>query len=182
MKTENEKMEELFNRFDGQWDTEEPELGHQERFLNKLHGREKNKKKGLLYWISVPAAAAIVVLLGLLLTTNPTDKQQVANVSPKTEQTQMYFASIIKKELAKVEKENSPETKVLVQDALKHMEELENDYNKITRELAEKGENKQLIHAMITNLQIRISFLEDVLTKIENIKKIKENYHEDANM
>lgn len=33
---------------------------------------------------------------------------------------------------------------------------------------------------MITNLQTRISFLEDVLTRIENIKKIKEDYHENA--
>lgn len=181
MKTENEKMDELFNRFDGQWDTEEPELGHQERFLDRLNGRKKYKKKGLLYWISVPAAAAVAVLIGFMLTGTP-GQQIAASVSPKTEQTQMYFASIIKKELAKVEKENSPETKVLVQDALKHMQELEDDYNKITEELAEKGENKQLIHAMITNLQIRISFLEDVLKKIENIKKIKENYHEDANI
>ena len=61
------------------------------------------------------------------------------------------------------------------------MQELEADYEKITHELADKGENKQLIHAMITNLQTRISFLEDVLTKIENIKKIKESYHEDNN-
>ena len=80
--------------------------------------------------------------------------------------------------MAKVQKENSPETKKIVQDALVHMQLLEKDYDKITHDLAQKGENKQLIHAMITNFQTRISFLEDVLVKIENVKKIKESYHE----
>jgi uncharacterized protein YsxB (DUF464 family) len=127
----------------------------------------------------MPAAAAIAVLLTLLFTFSPdSNDNEVAKFSPKTEQTQMYFASIINKELEKVQKENSPETKALVEDAMLHMQQLEADYDKIIHDLAKKGENKQLIHAMITNLQTRISFLEDVLVKIENIKKIKENYHE----
>ena len=183
MDIKNKNLDELFNRFSGQWDTEEPNLGHQERFIDRLSGRKKSKRKGLLYRFALPAAAAVALLTGILFTYNQSGGTdvQVAAISPKTAQTQMYFASIIEKELAKVEKENSPETKKLVQDALYHMQELERDYEKITHELAEKGENKQLIHAMITNLQTRISFLEDVLTKIENIKQIKENYHEDTN-
>ena len=178
MKNENKRLDKLFNHFEGQWDLEEPSLGHQERFLNKLNG--KKKKKSLLYRISIPAAAAIVIVTGIMLTSLPGKQQVAVKVSPQTEKTQLYFASIIEKELAKVEKEDSPETKKLVQDALLHMQELERDYTKITQELEKKGENKQLIHAMITNLQTRISFLEDVLTKIENIKKIKANYHEDT--
>ena len=183
MSTENRNLEELFNRLDGQWDTEEPQLGHQQRFLDRLNGKKKRKVAGLLYKLAVPAAAAVLILIGITIGYMPESSggDEVAALSPKTAQTQMYFSSIIEKELAKVENENSPETKKLVQDALQHMQELEADYEKITRELAEKGENKQLIHAMITNLQTRISFLEDVLTKIENIKQIKESYHEDNN-
>jgi len=183
MSTENRNLEDLFSRLDGQWDTEEPQLGHQERFLDRLNGKKK-KRNGLLYKIAVPAAAAVLILIGITIGYTPENTGSdaiAANLSPKTAQTQMYFSSIIEKELAKVENENSPETKKLVQDALQHMKELEADYEKITHELAEKGENKQLIHAMITNLQTRISFLEDVLTKIENIKQIKESYHEDNN-
>ena len=178
MKNENKRLDKLFNHFEGQWDFEEPSLGHQERFLNKLNG--KRKKKSLLYRISIPAAAAIVIVTGIMLTSLPGKQQVAVKVSPQTEKTQLYFASIIEKELAKVEKEDSPETKKLVQDALLHMQELESDYTKITQELEKKGENKQLIHAMLTILQTRISFLEDVLIKIENIKKIKANYHEDT--
>lgn len=180
MNNGNDNMKEMFDNLQGQWDTQEPPLGHQERFLDRLNKKQKKKGRSLLYRIALPAAAAIVVLLGIMVTYNPgsSDMQVVAKMSPDTEQTQMYFASIIQKELAKVEKEDSPETKKLVQDALMRMEQLEKDYDKIVKELAARGENKQLIHAMVTNLQTRIAFLEEVLIKIENIKTIKEKYHE----
>lgn len=184
MKTEENKMDEMFSHFDGQWDMEEPAAGHEDRFLNRLDkkNRKKPKGKGLIYWIAVPAAAAIAILLTMLITFSPDgSNNQIAKLSPKTEKTQMYFASIINQELEKVQKENNPETKAIVADAMQHMKKLEADYDKITHDLAKKGENRQLIHAMITNLQTRISFLEDVLVKIENIKKIKEQYHEDNN-
>jgi uncharacterized protein YsxB (DUF464 family) len=177
MKRENENLDEMFDLFKGQWDTEEPVAGHHDRFLDRLEKKKKNPK-GLIYWITIPAAAAVVLLLSMLFIYSPANNTQLAKVSPKTKETQVYFASIINNELAKVKQENSPETKILVQDALMRMQELEKDYDRITHELASKGESKQLIHAMITNLQTRISFLEEVLTKIENIKKIKETYHE----
>ena len=180
MNTENNNFNEMFDHFKGQWDTEEPAAGHEDRFLDRLEKKKKNPKgKGLIYWIAMPAAAAIAILITILFTFSPMDSNtHAAKISPKTKETQVYFASIINNELAKIKQENSPETKILVQDALVRMQELEKDYDKITHELASKGESKQLIHAMITNLQTRISFLEEVLTQIDNIKKIKETYHE----
>lgn len=178
---ENKNLKELFKRLESQWDTHEPELGHQQRFLDRLEG--KKKKRSPLTLI-LPIAATLLILFGIFNVYNQdpvnTNTQQVANVSPKVQETQMYFSAIIEKELAKVKKENSPETQMIVQDALVRMKKLEQDYDKLTQELIEKGESKQLIHAMITNLQTRISFLEEVLTHIENIKKIKENYHENT--
>lgn len=175
MNTNN--IDDLFKKFDGQWDVEEPATGHQDRFLDRLE--RKNKKK-FSFKLLMPVAAAILILFGVFMSRQqePATQNTMAKVSPEVRETQIYFASIIKKELAKVEKENSPETQKLVKDALTHMEELERDYNKLTQELIKKGENKQIIHAMITNLQTRISFLEEVLTRIENTKKLKEKYHE----
>ncbi|TRW27446.1 hypothetical protein FMM05_02060 [Flavobacterium zepuense] len=177
MKNEKDSLDNLFDHFDGQWDTESPSLGHQERFLNRLGGK---KQQRFNIKIAGPIAAAIALFIGLFITFGPhKDGNTAANkMSPKAQETQMYFAGIIQKEMAKVEKQNSPETKQLIKDALYRMNKLEDDYNNLTKELQEKGENKKIIHAMITNLQTRISFLEEVLTKIENIKKIKENYNE----
>lgn len=175
---EKDAAEKLFNYFKEQWDTEEPTDGHRMRFMEKLD-KGKKKKRWAPLWLAVPIAAAVLLVLGLYITYIPKVEDKNITLSQKTMETQNYFATIIEKEIAKVEKESTPETKIIVQDALQKMRAMEEDYDKLTKELSEKGENKKIIHAMITNLQIRISFLEEVLVKIENIKKIKQNYHED---
>ncbi|RZJ63717.1 MAG: DUF4179 domain-containing protein [Flavobacterium sp.] len=179
MKNEND-MNEMFRKFEGQWNIEEPEIGHHQRFMERLEAPGKNKKKTFTFRMMVPVAAAILIIFGVFVTYNPwaAPQQTMANVSPQVKETQQYFTLIIKKEMAKVEKEDSPETKQLVSDALYRMDALEKDYEKLTQELIKKGENKQLIHAMITNMQTRISFLEEVLVQIDNIKTLKQKYNE----
>lgn len=178
MHNKKDNIKELFKHLDGKWDTEEPSDGHAMRFMEHLEEKEKKNVWKPLLKLAVPIAATLLIAFGVLLIYTQKDMATPMAMSHTTLETHNYFTGIIEKELAKVEKESTPENRLLVQDALKKMREMEEDYNKLTKELSEKGENKKIIHAMITNLQIRISFLEDVLTQIENIKKIKENYHE----
>ncbi len=176
----HDELNHLFAHLQGQWDTEEPPLGHHKRFMDRLEEKQQPRKKGI-FWVITPVAAAVIMVLGLafIFVNRPTDHEvALNNMSAKTRETQEYFNMVIKKELAKVAREDSPETRKLVQDTQARMNGLEADYNKLVNELNTKGESKKIIHAMITNLQTRISFLEHVLTEIENIKKIKENYHE----
>lgn len=181
MNTENNNnnLDDFFSQLNDQWDTAEPHDGHEDRFLSRL---ERKKKKRFNLKLAVPVAAAIALIVSMVFFLMPAGQPENAialnKMSPKAKEAQMYFASIIEKELAKVEKEDNPATKMLVEDALKRMNQLEADYDKLFMELQQKGESKQLLHAMITNLQTRIKFLEDVLNRIENIKKIKENYNE----
>jgi len=182
MKEENhDEMDNLFSHLNGKWDTEEPALGHHHRFMERLEGKKEEKtKKRFSIKLAAPIAAAVAMIFSLYAIFNTADSNATAlnNMSPKNREAQEYFSMVIKKELAKVEKENTPATKKLVTDALQRMDALEKDYGTLSLELQQKGESKKIIHAMITNLQTRISFLEEVLTQIENIKKIKENYHE----
>jgi hypothetical protein len=170
---EKKNIDEMFGSFKGQWDIEEPALGHQQRFLDRL---EKPKRK-IPYTKIMSIAASILILFAIVI--NQKDPQkQVAKMSRENKETQQYFNSIIKKELAELKKESDPESKKIIDDALRQMDLLDKDYQKLINELSLKGENKQIIHAMIVNLQTRISFLEEVALQIENIKQIKANYHE----
>ncbi|NDI98878.1 anti-sigma factor [Flavobacterium sp. LaA7.5] len=176
MENEKNNLEQLFNQLKNGWDNEEPPRGHEQRFMQRLGHKPKKKTIGLK--IALPVAATIAVLLGVFIGYHPEEQPKIAELSPEVKETQIYFTSVIKNEMAKIEKESTPETEKIVQDALYHMELLEKDYDKLTHELTQKGENKKIIHAMITNLQTRISFLEEVLIQIENAKKIKDKYHE----
>jgi hypothetical protein len=178
MINENDAIDNVFERLKGGWDIEEPTAGHHDRFLERLHNK-KSQRKAIFRFI-LPVAAILLILMGVFKTYNQQDEDTnpLAKVSPQLNETQMYFAAVIEKELTKVERENSPETRKLVKDALYHMQQLEKDYEKLTKELLKNGENKKIIHAMITNLQTRVSFLEEVLTRIENTKKLKEQYND----
>ncbi|QYJ67610.1 hypothetical protein [Flavobacterium litorale] len=191
MEKEKDELDTFFNQLQNDWNTEEPAQNHERRFMDKLKNQEhKNTKptpKRIWLRIAMPVAASVAILLGIFITNNSNNNDTIeanttesvaTTLSPEAEETQLYFASIIKKELAKIERESTPETKKIVEDAMVQMEVLEKDYEKLTEELKENGENKKIIHAMITNLQTRISFLEKVMMQIENTKTTNKKYYE----
>ena len=88
-------------------------------------------------------------------------------------QTQSFFTTTINEELATLKSLTDPEAKNLVEDALKQIEILEDEYNGLKKDLAESGNDKRVIYAMISNFQNRIDLLEQVIEKIEEIKNLK---------
>ena len=80
--------------------------------------------------------------------------------------------------VVKLKEKNSPENQHIINDAMNQMKTFDADYQKIINELQKNGENKQIIYAMISNLQTRISFLQTVLKRIEDNEKLKNNSNE----
>ncbi|CAM4301086.1 hypothetical protein [Gillisia limnaea] len=171
-------IENLFRNQD--LDIAEPALGHQERFLEKLREQSPHSNNGKLraLWTPILAVAAglllIIMLAGNLtgfgITNNPGD---LANVSPEMKETQLFYASLIKTELARLNDLKSPETEAIVKDALAQMEKLDLDYEKLKKDLVKSGQDKRVIFAMVSNLQQRIDILNNVLSKIEEINQLK---------
>jgi hypothetical protein len=58
---------------------------------------------------------------------------------------------------------------MMIEDALLEMERLEKDYESLKIEIRKNGENKQIVFAMITNMQTRISFIKQVLEQVEQL-------------
>lgn len=165
MKKENKKLDQLFEKFENQWDVESPESNHEQRFVQKLKSKKSNWKR----YVSIGIAASIVLILGLsIFNTTPKKTEELQFASKETKQTDSIFTILIEKELEKIKEKKSPENEKIIADALKQMRTLDNDYDKIIKELETNGESKQIIYAMISNLQTRISFLQSVLQHIEN--------------
>lgn len=160
------------------WDFEIPIHGHEKRFLKKLKAKKSNKQT---FWKPLAIACSLIIGLGVLcfIYSNSIINQSTTEVafSPEVQETQDYFSSVINSEIASLKQKETPQSKVLIGDALKQMESLEKDYDNLKLEIKNNGENKQIVFALITNMQTRIDFLKSVLSKIETLNK---SYHENS--
>ncbi len=170
MKNENDNLENLFKKHQNNWDIQELDENHNELFFNKLQNKKTNNNS----FISFAVAASMLLIIGVSFFYKSNEKpKNLQFASIETRQTDSIFTVLIEKELLKIKEKKSPENENIIQDALKQMKILDIDYQCIIQELKNNGENKSIILALITNLQTRISFLQNVLQHIENIEKIK---------
>lgn len=165
MKRNEDPIDELFIKHQFQWDIENLEANHEVRFKEKLNQKKFNWK----LFTSIGIAASIIIFMGITLCKPSYEKpSELQYASRETIQTDSIFTVLIERELEKIEEKKSPENKKIITDALKQMKQLDADYEKIIQELEANGESKQIIYAMISNLQTRISFLQKVLEHLEN--------------
>lgn len=170
MKKENDNLDALFNKFENEWDVQEMSSDHQIDFLNKLNKKQPKKKK---YWFVTAIAASLVLMLGIAVFYKNEKPKEFKFASKETQRTDSIFSILIDNELIKLKEKSSPENEQIINDALKQMRVFDADYQKIINELQKNGENKQIIYAMISNLQTRISFLQTVLKRIEENENLK---------
>ena len=168
-------IEMVFGNLEGDLDIEMPTFGHEQRFLNKLTAEKnianKTKKKLSFYKPLLALAASIVLCFGLfVLLKNRPEVQGLASVSPELSQTQDFFTATITSELNKIKDRRSSDNETLVSDALKQMELLEKNHERLKIDLKESGHDKRVIYAIINNFQSRIDLLENLITAIENLK------------
>ncbi|TYC18167.1 hypothetical protein ES677_01955 [Bizionia gelidisalsuginis] len=180
----NDNIETLFKDLHQDFNVETPNTGHHARFLEKLDTQNalgalpiSTSKREL--WKPITAiAATIVLLVALTLTLKPNNPvHDLANVSPEMANTQTFFTSVINEKLNTINNAKSPETTLLIKDAMVQMEILEKEYNQLKIDLTESGNDKRVIHAMINNFWNRINLLKEVVDTIEGLKTI--NYNTD---
>jgi hypothetical protein len=181
----NDKINQLFEKIQHDFDLEVPSHGHENRFLEKLKAQQQTqnlvatKTSKSLWKPFLGIAASIVLLLTLTFNINTDPEvQDLANVSPEMANTQNFFTSVIAEELEKIDIERTPETEAIIKDAMVQMQTLETQYSQLKLDLTESGNDKRVIHAMIDNFWNRINILKTVLENIEGIKTFKQNTNE----
>lgn len=150
---------------------------HQKRFLRKLDEAMPVENKRNFNWLQI--AASIVLLLGFSFGTfkyfQPTSRvdeitpnTEVANVntletktlgdvSPGLKKVEDYYLASINLELSKME--YSPDNKDLVDGYLEQLDELNDEYNRLSLELTENGPSELTVNALIDNLKYRLNLL-----------------------
>lgn len=175
----NEKLDTLFKDLD--FDVLEPSATHESDFLKKLKGQDKDEapKRGKVipFWkplLAIAACLAIGILVfGKSILQQTAPNNDLASVSKEMATTQSFYSTLIASELDKLQEQQTPETKKLVNDTMMQLEILENDYQKLKNDLTESGQDKRVVYAMINNFQQRIALLQTVLETLENINNLK---------
>ena len=178
----NDNLDTLFKNINKDFNLEEPNSGHEQRFLDKLNRRKNIIKKPnsvtKLWKPLISIAASIILMISLLIGfQQKSNIRDLANISPEMATTEDFFAQTINTELEKLNSEESPEYQELIVDALFQIKLLEENYELLKIDLKESDDDKRVIYAMISNFQNRIDLLQSVVTQIDNLKqnKIKQN-------
>jgi len=160
------------------WDFEEPNFGHEKRFKEKLKKQQPTKNK--FNWIPFSIAASLLLGFGILIFNYTNNQTEEVVFSPQVQEKHDYFSSVIATELNHLKDKENPKNKIIIADALAQMQSLEKDYENLKQEIIKNGENKQIIFAMITNMQTRITFIKSILEQVETINKIEVTNHENT--
>ena len=175
-----DNLDNLFKNLENQFNIEEPNIGHFNKFEAKLKAHKSNSKSKLLKFIAtISIAASIILFVGIWIGSEYSSKgMELAGISTEMQETQSYFVNTIHKELQTIEKEKNNSNKKIINDGLKQLDKLEIQYQVLTLELKESTEDKRIIYAMISNFQQRIDLLQSILFQIENVKQLKRENNE----
>ncbi|VAV83514.1 FIG00649226: hypothetical protein [hydrothermal vent metagenome] len=169
----------MFKNIKEDFNFEEPNAGHQKRFLDKLNNQNtiveyKSSSVRRLWRPLIGVAASIVLLISVFLgIQKDSNTRDLANISPEMASTEDFFLITITSELEKLNSEDSPEYQELIVDALFQIKILEENYKLLKLDLNESGDDKRVIYAMISNFQNRIDLLQNVVEQIDNLKQQK---------
>ncbi|WNW02230.1 hypothetical protein RRF68_02070 [Tenacibaculum sp. HL-MS23] len=161
-----DKLHQFFDEND--FDIFEPHSGHSDRFQRKIETHKKQQKPPI-FWISI--AASIVLILGFHIgNSQQQNSYDLADVSPKMAEAQSFFVSTINQELKELEQYRNIETETIIEDSLNEIEELEDHYKSLVKELTKNENKRQVIQKMIGNYQQRLNVLERLLLQLEQQK------------
>ncbi len=171
-------MEDFFKENRQEFDFSEPNIGHFERFRAKLEGAgsEKKDRKGPS-WYVLAVAASLLLFFGYWMgNSNVPQGIELADVSPKLEETQNFYLATIQNEIAEIKTKRTTSNQKIIDDAFKQLEILEADYRKLTFELKESNADKRVIYAMITNFQNRLFVLQNLMEQLEEFEQLAAPY------
>ena len=170
-------IEDFFKNNKEEFDVNEPNVGHFERFQAKLEKvDEAPKKKGGAPWYILAVAASVLLFFGYWMGNYNQNSVNMgidlADVSPQMEETQNFYLATIQKEVEEINSKKTTANQKIIDDSFKQLELLETNYRKLTLELKESNADKRVIYAMITNFQNRLQILQNLMDQLDEFEQL----------
>jgi len=173
----NDDLNKIFRNSNYEFNQLEPNEGHFLRFKQKLKG-SNGIKTDSNNWVWLYVAASILVVIGIFNFNKPSATIDLRDVSSNMAETQNYYTSQIQKDIKFVINHKNKSNSTLINDAFKQLAILQKDYVTLTIALNESGADQRVIHAMISNYQKRVMILNNLISRLNDVKKIKSRNNE----
>ena len=164
--------------------------GHENRFRERLQESFPKKRKSSYSWMGIAASVAFLLGFGVwyflpsgqlpsedVQTVVARDSVQtpatisLGDLSPDLKKLEQYYTTNINMELASLD--ISEENRMVADDFIARLRELDSEYKLLSQELNEIGPNEQTISAMIKNFQYRLQLLVKLKSKLNELKSTK---------
>lgn len=167
------KLEEFIRENKKAFDTEHPSEELWSRIEKGLDKKKPSRSINMTLWIGIAASVLLVVGFAAgLFTYGRRNTMMVAEVNPDYAKKQVRFASMIE------EKKDSLEVLSKVNPALyskfnKDIEQMDGDYQKLKKELADSPNPKLVVRAMVKNLELQLQVITQQLMIINQVNQYK---------
>ncbi len=171
--------------------------GHEIRFEEKLNMALPKKSVNSFFFMKIAAAILVLVATGFVLlqllnsnkteitpeivdTTNKNKIQQsisLGDLSPNLKKVEDYYVANINLELSEIGV--TDENKLLFDEYMLRLSELNTEYENLNEELLTIGPNEPTINALIDNLQLRLQLLYQLKEKLKELKETKNDSFND---
>lgn len=176
-------LEDYIRKHRDQLDSAHPRGGHEERFLQKLHGRPVRRLE-LRHVLQIAASIAILVTSGLVLVkvNKSGDKVAVYQEIPETVvEADMYYTSQLNARYEQIEGfsfENDEEKAVLL-DELKDLDEYQ---HQLMSDLEANPDDDRVISALIRHYQVKLEIMDQIILQLNQIKSETSPKHENESI
>lgn len=177
-------LESFINQHRSEIPEREPSKGHETRFKQMLENNAKTESKAGIFFVLKVAAAALLILFtsNLIFNQFSTDLSKIITQNPafaskdtsdslaNTEYGEAigFFQQMLNNQLRELASLNCENTDYLKDQIFSELEELTQNYAHLEEELKNDAYDQRIIDAMISNYQLRINLVNEVLFRLKN--------------
>lgn len=172
-----DKFEKFIEENAANFDSNEPEDGHFERFHNKLNKDKKMKStKNIFYWLKLAAVAVIVITLSVFSyleiisgdVGNTANDVSLSDVSAEYKEVEEYYKTELETKITELNQLQCDKGSLPKDEIMNEFKSIDNLYNSLKKDLKKNQGNQQIINAMINCYQMKVEVLEQIINQVND--------------
>ena len=172
-----QKLKQIIMNNRREFDHEEPDAGHFERFAIKIRKAKIGQRIGIPYYLKIAAVLVFVSISSILVyefikpaNWNP-NEYTFGKLSPEYREVEDFFIHSINSRYDMLENLNTGDA-VQKEMIIKELKDMDDILKSLSKELKNDPNNDKLVNAMIQHYQMKLEIMNSIISQLEEIKQI----------